>query len=105
MPICTKFVFPGPCCSTRYSTTPTLSVADAQLRLIWLLLTPVAMKIGGIVGGTWSVNVMAIAKNSCGICRLTGMLLVNVPLVGNVLVEILFHRGTGDRLRFVEAST
>ena len=60
---CAKLLQPAPGHrSTRYPVTPTLSVAAVQLRLIWLLLTALALSpltvLGGVVSGA---GVVALA--------------------------------------------
>ena len=63
MPICAKLLHPVPWQrSTRYPVTPTLSVDAVQLRLIWVLLTAVAVRLPGALGGCVSGDgVVALA--------------------------------------------
>ena len=52
VPTCAKLLQPVPWQrSTRYPVTPTLSVDAVQLRLIWLPLTAVAVRVPGVLGG------------------------------------------------------
>jgi len=59
-PTCTKLALPGFSRSTKYPVTPTLSVDAGQLRLIWLPLTAVAVRLAGVVGDCVS-GVVALA--------------------------------------------
>src|SRR2546429_144763 len=49
--------------STRYRLTPTLSVDAPQLRLIWPLLTAVAVSVPGTVGACGSDAAGAVSRS------------------------------------------
>ena len=59
VPTCAKLLQPAPWQrSTRYPVTPTLSVDAVQLKLIWVPLTAVALRLPGVLGGCVSGEVV-----------------------------------------------